>query len=157
MEENYFGEGEAVSFDSYQDDGLVLDLDNVSVEQKKFDAIPAGVYNAIVENVEVSISSSGNPMMTWQFRVVDAKYENRMLFFHTVLNKDTGLARLKRTLVRIIPEIQLTQFNPKAFCDEGIALGRDCRLKLRTRMYQGKRVNDVSEVLAGADDVFLSV
>src|SRR5690606_9684345 len=97
---------------------------------------------------------NNNPMITWVFRVVEAEHEGRLLFYHTVLNTEAGLARLKRLLLRICPDVELASFRPKAFCEEGVALGRACRVKVRIRNYQGKPSNDVTDVLPSAEGGF---
>lgn len=131
------------------DSNLVLDLDGVSSELPKFEAMPPGVYDAIIENVEYGNSqSSGNPMLTFQFRITDERFNNRMMFYHTVLNADSGLSRLKRLLVRVAPEVNLSGFNPSKFADSGEILGFPCRLKLNVRPYKGEKRNNVQDVLA---------
>jgi len=130
-------------------DNLVLNLDGVSEDLPKFEAIPPGVYDAVVENVEFGYSqNSGNPMLTFQFRITDERFENRMLFYHTVLNKDSGLSRLKRLLVKVAPNIPLSNFNPASFADEGEILGYPCRLKVNIRPYKGEKRNNIVDVLA---------
>jgi len=131
-------------------ENMVLNLDDVSEDMPAFEALPPGIYDCIVENTEFTTSSKGNPMITWVFKVVDPQYVGRLLFNHTVLNNETGLSRLKRVLVRVVPDADLSGFNPRAFCDEGIALGLPCRVKVRIRPYQGQRRNDVTDVLAPA-------
>lgn len=127
---------------------LVLDLEGTSDELPKFEPIPPGVYDAVVENVEFGPSqNSGNPMLTWQFRVTQTPYENRTLFFWTVLNSEFGVRMLKRILVRIAPDISLSNFSPKVFAESGAALGLPCRLKVAVRPYQGERRNNVKDVL----------
>jgi len=133
-------------------ENLVLNLDDVSDELPKFEPIPPGVYDAIVENVEFGNSqNSGSPMLTFQFRITDPDYENRMLFYHTVLNKESGLSRLKRLLVRVAPDVPLNGFNPAKFADEGVILGYPCRLKVNIRSYKGEKRNNVVDVLAPED------
>lgn len=130
------------------EDTLVFDLGEVDEEAAEFQPLPAGVYNCIVENAEYKTSSTGNLMIGWVFKVIDPEHEGRLFFYHTVLNKDSGKSRLKRLLIRVVPDFPMGQFRPKAFCDEGHALGMPCRVKVRIRKYQGKPVNDVTDVLA---------
>lgn len=139
------------------DDNFVLNLEEVSEELPKFEAMPSGVYNAIVENVTFGPSQNGNnPMLTWEFRVTDPPYENRKLYFHTVLNSEFGVKMLKRTLLRVCPDVDMANFSPRAFAETGAALGLPCRLKVTIRPYQGERRNNVKEVLPpqGADEFF---
>lgn len=133
--------------DGGDEDNLVLNLAGVSEDRPALEALPPGIYDAIVENTEFGSSSNGNPMITWIFRVTDPRYEGRLLFFHTVLNSEVGQSRLKRTLLRVCPDIDLTEFRPKKFCDEGVALGLPCRVKVRVRPYQGRKSNNVVDVL----------
>lgn len=141
--------------DDYQADAdnLVMNLTDVNENGGGFEVLPAGVYGAIIENVEFKISTNGgNPMLAWQFSVTDAPYENRKLFYHTVLNKDLGVANLKKILTRVCAgHVDLTNFQPKTFAEEGIACGLACQLKVKIKPYQGEQRNNVAEVLAPAD------
>ena len=129
-------------------ENMVLNLDDVDEDKPAFEPLPAGAYNCVVENAEYGVSQrSQNPMITWVFKVVDPQYENRLLFYHTVLNSQQGLARLKRLLTRVVPDIDMSSFNPKKFCEEGEALGFPCQVKVRIRTYRGERRNDVTDVL----------
>lgn len=141
-----------------EEDSMVLNLEGVSEEMPEFEALPPGVYDCIVENAEFKVSQSGNPMIAWQFRCIDPEYENRLLFYHTVLNKEAGQGRLKRILVRVCPDVPLGNFSPKNFCEQGLALGLPCRVKVRVRPYEGKRRNDVTDVLPplAAGDGFMN-
>lgn len=133
-------------------DNMVLDLDQVS-EDVQFEALPPGIYNCIVENTEFGPSkSSGNPMITWVFKVIDEPYVNRLLFNHTTLNNDMGKSRLKKILLRVVPDVDMSRFNPARFCDEGVAIGLPCRVKVRIRPYQGQKRNDVTDVLPPAEE-----
>lgn len=130
-----------------EDDGLVLNLDGVDEEMPGFEALPPGTYDCVVENTEFAPSSKGNPMITWVFKVIDPQYDGRLLFYHTVLNSDAGLSRLKRTLIRVVPDINMGEFRPNAFCNEGQALGYPCRVKVSVKPYQGQKRNNVTDVL----------
>lgn len=135
--------------ESQQLDNLTLNLDDVSEDLPKFEAMPPGVYDAIIDNVEFGPSkNSGNPMLTFTFRIMDPQYEGRLQFYHTVLNKESGLSRLKRLLVRVCSDIDLGEFNPRKFADEGEALGLPCRVKINVKAYQGSKRNNITDVLA---------
>ena len=139
--------------DDGDNDNLVINLEDTSEELPKFEAMPAGTYDAVIENCEWTISQSDNPMLSWTFKVVDPQYPNRLLFYHTVLNKEAGLSRLKRLLIRVFPDgLDLSKFNAKKFAEAGEALGLPCRVKIRVRPYKGERRNDVTDVLPPSDD-----
>lgn len=129
------------------EENFVMDLTDVN-EKAGFEAIPAGVYDAIVDSAEFGDSSKGSPMITWKFKLTDPTYNNRGVFYHTVLNTDLGKANLKKTLMRVCPDLDLGNFSPSKFCNEGEALGLPCRVKLKIQMYQGEKRNSVQEVLA---------
>lgn len=129
-------------------DGMILDLDGVDDTMPEFEALPPGIYPVIVEDATFGDSSAGNPMLTFQFKCLDPQYQNRMFFYHTVLNKPRGIASLKRLLVRIAPEISLANFSPKKFAEDGMVLGFEARVKLRVKPYKGQKRNEVTDVLA---------
>jgi len=133
------------------DDSMTMDLSDVSDDVQR-EPLPAGIHECVVENHEFGSSSSGNPMITWTLRVIEPEYENRFLFYHTVVNKESGKRRLKKLLVRVCPDVELTSFNPKTFCDEGRALGLPCRAKVRVSTYQGNPTNDVTDILPPSDE-----
>jgi len=142
------------------DENLVLDLSDVSEELPAFELIPAGIYSATIENVEhVKSKSSGNPMLSWTFSITTSSHAGRLLFYHTVLNKDSGLTRLRKLLTRCFPEIELTKFAPGRFADSGEALGIPCRLKVRITTQRprpgtqdkAKKQNSITDVLAPGD------
>lgn len=150
--------GEQNALDTSMDmNNMTLDLESVDETKTGFEALPAGVYDCIVENTEFGPSNNGNPMITWTFKVVDEQYKNRLLFWHTVLNTDIGIANLKKALLRICPDVPLNGFNPAKFCDEGLAVGLPCRVKVNVRPYKGEKRNNVREILpAEQADAFLN-
>lgn len=132
-------------------ENMVLNLDDVDEDGPDFEALPPGIYDCIVENTEYGLSSNNNPMITWVFKVIDPQYEGRLLFSHTTLNNKQGIRRLKKILIRVVPDVDMAAFNPNKFCDEGIALGYPCRVKVRIKPYQGQKRNDVTDILPPAE------
>ena len=133
-------------------DGMVIDLDEVDESAPTFEAMPPGVYDCVVDNTDFGMSQrSGNPMITWVFRVVDPQYENRLLFYHTTLHDKRGQGQFKRTLARVVPDAAKGKLIPKQFAEEGTAVGMPCRVKVNVRPYEGQKRNNVKEVLPPAD------
>lgn len=130
------------------DANLVIDLENASTAV--FEAVPPGIYAAKVENTEYGLSQSSNPMITVSYRLTEGEYAKRLMYDHYVLNNDFGVGRLKIFMQRICPEYPLSTFKPEDFCNNMVATGRACRLKLAVKMYQGTRRNNVKEVLEAA-------
>lgn len=146
-----------------QDQGsLVFNLEEVE-EDKGFELIPKGTYPAIVEELELQESSSGNPMFAVQFKITEGEYENRLLFDYWVLagkGAEFGLGKLKKFLARICPEVDLANFDAQAFSDEGIAIGREVNVTVRIQTqrkgeYKGEKRNVVADFSAPSEGSFL--
>lgn len=129
-------------------ENLVLNLDAVDEKNTGFECMPKGEYECIVDDCEFGQSQrTGSPMITWKFKVVDEEYQNRVLFFHNVLNKQFGIAMLKKTLIALGVDVDLANFNPQTFADEGEAIGLPIRVKVGIQKYQGEKRNAVKDVL----------
>lgn len=134
--------------------GMVFDLASVD-ENKGFEVIPKGIYPAVIDAFDFQESKNGNPMIAVTYSLTDPEYENRKIFDYMVLGGDGaqyGLAKLKKFLVRVCPEVELSAFNPQKFADEGTAIGRECRVELRIQTqkqgeYKGEKRNQVKDVL----------
>lgn len=148
----------AESYDA-GDENLVMDLNEVDEKKSGFEALPAGIYNAYIDEAEFGYSATANnPMITWKFKVTDEPYANRLLFYHTVLNTDMGKASLKKLIMRVCPETDMSAFNPKTFCSEGTAIGLPCRVKIKIDIYKGEKKNSVKDVLsAESEGAFLGM
>lgn len=142
--------------------GMTFDLSGVE-EDKGFEVIPKGTYDAVVDELDFGDSKAGNPMVTVKYSIVSPEYENRVIFDYWVLKgkgEDFGLGKLKKFLTRICPDVDITQFNPKDFADTGEAVGRACRIVLGIQTqkqgeYKGEKRNTVKDVLAAEDNSFI--
>lgn len=142
--------------------GLTFDLTGVK-EDKKFEVIPKGTYDAVVDELDFGESKAGNPMVTVKYALTCPEYEKRVIFDYWVLagnGSEFGLAKLKKFLVRVCPDVDLANFNPKDFADTGVAVGRQCRLTLGIQTqkqgeYKGEKRNTVKDTLAYEASSFL--
>lgn len=125
------------------DEGLVLDLNDIE-DRPEFVALRPGTYDVVVEECEFTESQKGAPMLRWILRTQDEN--NRPLYYYTVLDNPVGKQRAKEAIQRIAPDMDLSQFRPATDADE--LVGRRARAKVQTRMYQGKRTNNVKDLLA---------
>lgn len=128
-------------------DNLVLDLSGVNEKSVGFEALPKGKYEAILDDCEFGESKKGSPMITWKFKIDDAEFGKRTLFFYTVLDQDFGIANLKKTILALGVDVDMSEFDPQKFCDDGDAIGLPCMLKVGIQKYEGEKRNTVSEVL----------
>lgn len=142
--------------------GLVFDLTGVE-DVKGFEVMPKGTYEAVVDELNFGDSKAGNPMITVKYIVTSPEYENRVLFDYWVLSGkggEFGLAKLKKFLVRVCPEIPLANFNPQSFSDEGLAVGKACKLivGIQTQKqgeYKGEKRNTIKDVQAVESGSFM--
>lgn len=151
--------GVAAASDS---NGLVFDLSGVE-EQTSFELIPKGIYDAVVDELEFGESKAGNPMITVKYQLTDAQYENRTLYDYWVLagnGSEFGLAKLKKFLVRVCPNVDISNFNPAVFAEQGLAIGNQCRVSVAIQTqkkgdYKGEKRNTIKDVLAPETGSFL--
>lgn len=142
--------------------GLVFDLTDVK-ENQGFEVMPKGNYPAVVDELEFGDSSTGNPMFTAKFKITEGEFEGRVVYDYWVLGgkgADFGLGKLKKFLSRIMPETDLSNFNPQTFADEGSAIGRELvvSLKIQTQKkgdYKGEKRNQVADILAPSTGSFI--
>jgi hypothetical protein len=142
--------------------GLVFNLNDVE-EDKGFELLPKGTYAAVVDELEFGESSTGNPMFTVKYKIVEGEFEKRVLFDYWVLagnGKDFGLGKLKKFLNRVVPEANMASFNPQAFADEGTAIGRELQVVVNITTqkkgdYKGEKRNQVKDILAATSGSFV--
>lgn len=132
-----------------EDDDIVVDMGGVDENASSFEALPRGMYNAVVDSVEYTKSKSGNFMWSWQFQIEDGEYAGRKLFYHSVFMEKT-MPRVKKDILRVAPEILQGPFKPKQVADEGLLLGKRVKLQVDIRMYEGEKRNNVKQLLAPA-------
>lgn len=141
---------------------LVFDLTDVK-EDSGFEIIPKGTYSAIVDEMDFGESTSGNPMMTTKFKIVEGEYEGRVVWDYWVFGgkgAEFGMGKLKKFLTRVMPEVDLSNFNPQAFAESGEAIGRELQISLKIQTqksgeYKGEKRNQVGDLLAPAEGAFI--
>lgn len=125
----------------------MVDLTGVDENADAFPVIPRGIYPAVVDEVTYGLSqASGNPMWTWKFELSEGDYAGRKLFFHTPFVENM-MPRLKKVLSRIAPDLLQGPFDPERIANESILVGKECRVRLDIKMYEGKNRNNVRDVL----------
>jgi hypothetical protein len=136
-------------------EGMIFNL--TDVDEPSFEVLPRGTYPAIVDEFEFTTSqSSGNPMLKVVYQVTDGEFAERKLYDYLVLAGEGAkyaIPRLKQMLIRICPEVDISNFNPQKFADEGIIINRPCQIKVnittqKSGEYKGEKRNQIREVLA---------
>jgi hypothetical protein len=159
-----FGEGEGLGEDG---EGLVVNLDGVS-EEGNFPVMPRAIYDVNLYELTYGLSQAkGNPMWTWIWEVENnavEEYNGRRFYYHTTFNEG-GKSRVKRALMRIKCEddynkvLLQSSFKPEDVALEGKLLGAKARLRVDIRPYQGKKSNNVRDILPpseGGESSFLN-
>lgn len=145
--------GQGAAFES-SEDGLLVDLSNV--QEQSFEAIPKGMYSAILEEVKYEISkNSGQPMWNCKFTLVDGDYANRKVFTYLSFSAK-ALPGTKRQIKNFAPELLAGPFNPKAIADTNALTGKAVRLKLDVEAYtpeggETRMNNRVRDILAAGN------
>lgn len=64
-----------------------------------FTEIPDGIYSVVVDEVELTESSTGYPMFKWQLRILGGDYNKRLLWKNSVITPNPKTMKfLKRDL-----------------------------------------------------------
>ena len=58
-------------------------------ERGDFEIVPDGKYQVAVEKVELTQSSTGNPMLKWTLRILAPRFANRFLWRNSVFTHNT--------------------------------------------------------------------
>ncbi len=139
-------ESAGVDFSDGDSTGEALVVDFSQVGDSTFEAIPRGMYGCVVDELTFEHSQrSGNPMWSWRLEVEDGDYAGRKLFFHTVFAGD-GLARTKKTIGRIAPDLLEGPFNPEEVATSGKLVGLRLKARVDIRPYEGEQRNNVKDL-----------
>ncbi|MGD9725592.1 MAG: DUF669 domain-containing protein [Nitrospira sp.] len=115
------------------------------VEEAKFELIPKGEYDVVVEEAEYKLSQSSNqPMWALTLTIEGGEYDGRKLF-NNVSFSEKALPFAKRTLAKCWPHLLTTDFNPEAIDDYGIQGWRG-RVKVKHRDYEGEKQANVGDM-----------
>lgn len=162
MNENFDLMGSGVGTNENQNqntEGMVFNLADVK-ESVAFEVLPKGTYDAVIEELEFTTSqSSGVPMIHVVYSIVGGEYEGRKIHdYNTLAGKgaEYSLPRLKQLLTRVCPEVDLSAFNPQAFAESGVAINRQCQIKLAVTTqkqgeYKGEKRNNVREIMSSSE------
>lgn len=72
-------------------------------ENSEFKEVPLGDYEVKVDNMELKISKSGNPMVSIWFRIIAGDYNNNLLFMNQVINQPFQIGLANKILRALDP------------------------------------------------------
>jgi len=105
--------------------------------------IPAGVYPAVVADIELRESkTTSNPYLNWTFEITAPEYLGRRVWLVTGLSPE-ALWKLRETL-EALGEQDLSgeiDFDPQDY------IGETCRVVVSQEVYNGRTRNRVDSVL----------
>lgn len=147
-DKNQISEEEYSSMVFEEGGSLVVDLTGVA--EQVFELIPKGIYNAEVDQCDYQISkNSGAPMFQLILRITDGDFANRKLYNYVSFSPK-ALPSSKTTLLRLDPTIFSGPFKPQEIADQGVLLGKTCRIKVAHDEYNGEMRARVQSILAPA-------
>lgn len=76
-------------------------------ENSEYVEVPLGDYEVKVDNMELKISKSGNPMVSIWFKIIAGDYNNNLLFMNQVINQPFQIGLANKILRALAPNKQV--------------------------------------------------
>lgn len=112
------------------EDGGSLVINLADVEEMKFDLMPKGIYNGVIDEATFGPSkSSGANMFTFVLQVQGGDYEGRKLYFYASFSQK-AIKGTKTNLLRIDPELFAGQFVPQDIINSGVLIGKEVKFRV---------------------------
>jgi hypothetical protein len=126
--------GTEVSAEDYSkavfEDGGSLVIDLGGIQALTFEALPKGIYDAVLDEFTYGPSKSSNkPMFTAVWKVEGGDYDGRKLYQYYSFS-EKAIRGTKAQLMRLDAEKFAGQFNPTAIAESGEMLGTRKKLKV---------------------------
>lgn len=141
----------------FENSGEGLSVDLSKVEAMKFEVLPKGIYNAIIEEVKFEMSKTSNkPMWNLTLAVTDeGEFQNRKQF--TILSfSEKALPGTKGAIATFAPELLNGPFNPSDDEIIGSLTGKPVKIKIKHEEYQGEPQSRVQRwIVPEAGDGFI--
>ena len=85
-------------------------------ENSEYAEVPLGDYEVKVDNMELKISKSGNPMVSIWFRIVAGEFNNNLLFMNQVINMPFQIGIANKILRALDPnkEVEFQSYSQYA-------------------------------------------
>ena len=123
-------------------DSFEVDLTDV---QDNF-TVPDGLYKMRCNDVEQSVSKSGNPMFVWTFVVVEGNYTGREFKVFTAL---TPAAMWK--VAETVKAMGVGQTGQVVKFKRSDVVGKDCGAQIEATEYNGQTRSQISRVMTLAE------
>lgn len=85
-------------------------------ENSEYKEVPLGDYEVKVDNMELKISKSGNPMVSIWFRIIAGEFNNNLLFMNQVINQPFQIGLANKILRALDPnkEVEFQSYSQYA-------------------------------------------
>lgn len=85
-------------------------------ENSEYAEVPLGDYEVKVDNMELKISKSGNPMVSIWFRIIAGEFNNNLLFMNQVINMPFQIGIANKILRALDPnkEVEFQSYSQYA-------------------------------------------
>lgn len=85
-------------------------------ENSEYAEVPLGDYEVKVDNMELKISKSGNPMVSIWFRIIAGEFNNNLLFMNQVINQPFQIGIANKILRALDPnkEVEFQSYSQYA-------------------------------------------
>jgi hypothetical protein len=119
-------------------DAFEIDLTNVQDNFK----VPDGLYKVCCNDVEQSVSKSGNPMFVWTFAVVEGNYTGREFKVFTAITP-AAMWKVAETVMAlgVGQQGQVVKFK------RSDVVGKDCGALIEVTEYNGQARSQISRVM----------
>ena len=76
-------------------------------ENSEYVEVPLGDYEVKVDNMELKISKSGNPMVSIWFKIIAGEFKNNLLFMNQVINMPFQIGIANKILRALAPNVEV--------------------------------------------------
>lgn len=79
--------------------------------EKDYDDIPAGKYEACLNNLVLKVSKTGKPMMSFTFEIIAGDYDGRKVFYSQLLDEPWKFGKANSLLLALYPDAEPLKYS----------------------------------------------
>lgn len=73
---------------------------------KDYDEIPAGKYEAVLNNLVLKLSKTNKPMVSFTFEIIAGEYDGRKVFYSQLLDEPWKFGKANSLLLALYPDAE---------------------------------------------------
>lgn len=78
---------------------------------KDYDDIPAGKYEACLNNLALKVSKTNKPMMSFTFEIIAGDYDGRKVFYSQLLDEPWKFGKANSLLLALYPDAEPLKYS----------------------------------------------